>query len=216
MLESELALLSRHLRPAAYAAALFGFGIALSVPVVRLRLRAIQWLPVRLLGLVARLMGPRPTVARMAIVIWLFNSAVMFLCVAGGFHAAVPMVLCIWTGLNVAVASAHAARDGSAPWEAFARAGPDRWRPPRWLALAGGAAVLALELPCFWLSVAMGITLGLDVGQGGAAYLAALAPRAGLYAGLVVPALLVSALAESVAIRGANLPPTRSGSHPRR
>jgi len=200
--ESELALLSRHLRPAAYAAALFGSGIALSVPVVRLRLRAIQWLPVRLLELVAGLIGPQPAVARMALAIWLFNSAVMFLCVAGGFHAAVPVVLCIWTGLNVAVASAHAARDGATPWEALARAAPDRWTPPGWLALAGGATVLMLELPCFWLSVAMGVTLGLDVQQGGAAYLTALAPRAGLYAGLIVPALLVSALAESVAIRG--------------
>jgi uncharacterized membrane protein SpoIIM required for sporulation len=63
-----------------------------------------------------------------------------------------------------------------------------------------------LELPCFWLSVGMGIGLGRALSVPGA-YNAAnirqqLAPRIDAYWMIIVPILLVSAIAETIAIRG--------------
>ena len=198
--------LSRHLEPGAYAAVLFFVGLVLSVPVVRLRLRAIEWVPRMLLRLVVRLMGPSPAVTRMALAIWLFNSAVMFLCMASGFHPSLPAVLCIWTGINVGLMAFRAATEGEPALEALARPGAAAWRPPGWLAAAGGVLVLLIELPCFWYAVAMGVTLGWDVSQPATDYVEALAPRASVYLSVIVPALLLSAIAESLAIRGASTP----------
>ncbi len=140
---------ARHVAPAALAAVLFGVGLLLAGPVVRLRLRAVEWLPERMLRFVACLMGPRPGIVRTAVVIWLFNAAVMFLCMASGFHPAVPLFLCIWTGLNVGTVTLRAAAQDAPALEALARPAPGAWRPPGWLAVASGVLVLLLELPCF-------------------------------------------------------------------
>ena len=82
----------------------------------------------------------------------------------------------------------------------FARRAAGQWRPPAGLSMACGVLVLLLELPCFWYCIAMGISMGWAV-QGGTPYQTALASRAPAYASVIVPLLLVSALAESVTIR---------------
>ena len=136
----------------------------------------------------------------MAVVIWLFNSTVMFLCMASGLHALLPKVLGIWTGLNVGVLAAVAGQ-ADHPGFHLPTGGDAQWRPSPRVALACGLLVVALELPCFWYALGMGMSLAGQVGAG-AGYFSALQPRALAYACLILPALLVSAAAESVAIRG--------------
>lgn len=190
-----------HLPLAADAAMLFAVGVLLSFPVVRLRLRGVAALPRALLRLVLRLIGPDPTLARMAGVIWAFNSVVLFVDLASGFHPLLPALLCVWTGLNVGVMV------GMAPQEMRAlgagRPRPGRWTPPRGLASPCALLVPLLELPCFFYTVAMGINMGILVQSNALPYLPALAVRGRAYAAVIVPVLLASAIAEAIAIRGA-------------
>jgi len=202
----------RHWRLALGAAALFASGLLASVPVGLCRIRAVEWLPLKALRLVLKLMGPRPALWRMAALIWAFNSAAIFLYMASGFHPAPPMIFAAWTGLNVGlVLAASRRRDEGSAWELGRPLGG--WVPPAWLALACGALVVVLELPCFWYAIAMGISMGRGV-MNGLGYLDLLAPRALAYAAFIVPSLLVSAAAEAVAVRAGLTAEDASPGHP--
>jgi len=201
-----------HFRLALVAGILFAAGLLASVPVARYRLSALEWLPLRLMRLVMRLMGRAPALARMAIVIWLFNSSAMFVYMASGFLAAFPMIFAFWTGLNIGLMVAHAGGDGAPLFAEFARPDAGQWLPSKQLTAVCGAAVLLLELPCFFYALGMGMGLATHVQQAGARYAVALTPRASAYVCIIVPALLVSAVAESIAIRGAAGSARRGGS----
>ena len=188
-----------HWQTALGAAALFGLGLALSLPVSLLRLKFAEWLPVHVLRAVLRLMGPRPGLARLTAVIWTFNAVAMFVYMAGGFHPLLPTVFAVWTGLNIGLLLARERRGERDTFRRLARP-PGDWTPSPLLALVCGVLVLVLELPSFWYAIAMGISMGRHV-QGGADYLAELGPRAWAYVRLIVPVLLVSAAAEAVAVR---------------
>ena len=82
--------------------------------------------------------------------------------------------------------------------------GPDDWQPPRPLAIAGAVATALIELPCFFYSIGMGITLGEAVSRDQVSYLAGLETRAGVYVTIVLPLLFFSAICETIAIRGAS------------
>ncbi len=187
-------------------------GLFVAWPVVRYRLTGVAWLPRRIFRLVVRLMGPRPTLFRMALVIFLFNSIVMFLQMAAGFHSFVPKVLCIWTGMNVGVMMGFAGESAGMIRQAARRR--EGFIPPPALTLVCSLLVMLLELPCYFYALAMGMKLGHTVQGGQAAYAAALEPRAVAYLLFLAPALFVSALAESVSIRGAatgGVPPDQRG-----
>ncbi len=190
-----------HSPQAAQAALLFAVGVFLSWPVVRLRLRGVAVLPLALLRTVVRLIGPDPSVVRMAGVIWLFNSVAMFVDLAAGFHPFVPALLCLWTGLNIGVVIGMAPREMA--MLAAGHPGPGRWTSPPAVARLCGLLVLLLELPCLFYTVAMGISMGALVQSGTLHYLPALAVRGRAFACVIVPLLLVSAIAEAVAMRGA-------------
>ena len=152
-----------------------------------------------------RLMGRRPGLARMAGVIWVYNCAVMFLYMATGFHPILPHAFAAWSGLNIGLIMARAGDDQGHLFDRLASPADGRWRPSRALAGLCGALVLLVELPCFWYAVGMGVSLGREV-QAGGRYLAGLGVRTAAYGCLIVPALLASAAAESVAIRAASSP----------
>lgn len=194
-------LLVDHFRLALHAGLLFAVGLFVAWPVVRYQLTGVAWLPWRIFGLVVRLMGPRPSLLRMAGVIFLFNSIVMFVQMASGFHSFVPKVFGIWTGMNVGIMMGFAGdADGMIRRVARRRRG---WNPPPAVTLICSLLVMLLELPCYFYALAMGMRLGHTVQGGQAGYVAALEPRAIAYAAFLVPALFVSAVAESVSIRGA-------------
>ena len=189
-----------HLRLAVHAALLFAVGLFISWPIVHYRLRALARLPLAIFRFVLRLIGPRPSIARIAGVIFCFNSVAIFIDMASGFHPLLPKLLGIWTGANVGMVAGLARQEGLAePCEV----GAGQWVPPARLVALCGLLTLVLELPSFWFALAMGMSLGHEVQSGSAPYLSALAVRAGAYAAIVMPLLLLSALAEAVAVRGA-------------
>ena len=206
MIESLEYIFVHHFWAGVDGALLFVVGVFLAFPVIRYDLKAVQWLPARIFHGVMRLIGRRPSIARMTAVIWMFNSTAIFIYMSSGIHPLLPKIFGIWTGLNVAIVGATA-REESGEYADFGRAGPDQWQPPRALALVCAAAVLVLELPCFWFAIGMGMVLGNLLQAGPDAYLPTLAPRAAAYLQAIVPILLVSALAESIAIRASGRPP---------
>ena len=188
-----------HFRLALHAALLFAAGLFASWPVVHYRLRAVSWLPMAVLRMIVRAFGASPSVARMAAVIGCFNTAAIFLYMASGVHPLLPKAFGVWTGLNVGVVMGMG-RGVELMGRGAARQG--QWVPSRPLTAACGLLVMALELPSFWFSIAMGISMGQAVAGGGQPYWQAVAERAAVYAAVIVPTLLVSAAAEAVAIRG--------------
>jgi hypothetical protein len=193
---------TEHQKLALYAAFLFVVGLFLSWPVVHYRLRLFARLPLTVFRLVLRAVGPAPGVARLAGCIFVFNVTVIFADMALGFHPLVPKLLCIWTGMNVGILACM----GDAAGLAFPRGSAEgQWRPPPALAAASAFLVLLLELPCFWLAIAMGVSLGHAVARG-SDYLPALALRTQAYCTVIAPLLACSALAEAIAIRGASSP----------
>jgi len=190
----------QHFRLATHAALLFAAGLFASWPVAHYRLRWAAWLPERITRFVLLLIGPRPSILRMTGVIFAFNSTVMFLQMASGYHPFFPKLLGVWTGLNVGIMTAASARKGIQPDVLGVPEGG--WIPPRLLTLLCGVAVLALELPSYWFALAMGMSLGHNVQAAEVSYGDALLRRAAAYLAIIVPALLLSAIAESTAIRG--------------
>ena len=189
-----------HFRLALHAALLFAVGLFASYPVVKYRVRWLAAVPLALLRFVLRLIGPSPALARMAGVTWAFNSVVMFVYMATGFHPLLPKVLGVWMGLNIGTVI------GMAPdyeeLRTVSRPAAGQWAPPPGLARVCALLVPVLELPCFFYAVAMGMSMGQQVQSGALPYLSALAVRSQAYAALLVPILLASAVAEVTAIRG--------------
>ena len=191
----------KHLRLVLDAMLLFVVGLFVSWPVVHYRLHSVARLPLAVFRAILHVMGRSPSLLRMSGVIFSFNSLVMFLYMAAGFHPLLPMVLGICTGMNIGIIMGLGKRERETV--AAMRPGPGQWIPRPELAAVCAPAVLLIELPCFWLSIAMGISMGHAVQSGASTYLAALAVRSEAYVSVVLPLLLVSAVAETVAVRGA-------------
>ena len=189
-----------HLWVALYAALLFVAGALGAWPLVKFRLRGAAWLPEQLFKGILRLMGPHPSILRMTVVIFSFNGLVMFVTMASGFHPAVPQVLAVWTGLNVALMAAMSTSQKDLHRITNIREGD--WVPGSGLTLLCGLLVMTLELPCFWFAVAMGIRLGRQMQSNEISYGAGLEERAVVFVTVILPALFISAAAESISIRG--------------
>jgi len=188
-----------HARLILHAAILFAVGLFVAAPVVRYGVTAVAWPALAVLRALFRVLGPAPGIARTAAVIFGFNSSAIFLYMASGFHPIAPKLFAVWTGMNIGIIVGMA-RQGAVDVPCC-EPRPDQWRPSLGQAAACGALVLVLELTCFWTAIAMGMSMGKRV-LAGERYLAALAPRARAYFSVLVPLLFVSALAESVALRG--------------
>ncbi|MEW6441021.1 MAG: hypothetical protein AB1640_08820 [bacterium] len=190
----------QHLGPACWAALLAAAGCLLAVAVERLELERLLDLSMLLFRMALRLVG-REANARMAAAIFAFNGTAIFLYLACGFHPALPAAIALLTGFNVTAILLAVSRTAAASEESLPRTGGRRV-PGRNVTTLCGTAVLLLELPCFAFSVGMGIRLGQDVLAGRTGYLEGLALRAEAYAAVILPLLFVSAICETVAIRG--------------
>jgi len=191
--------LAQHFWPACEAALLFLLGALLAWPLLKTAPGLLSWFPRLVLGLVRKLIGARPGIGRMTVVIWGFNGTAMFLYMAAGFRPWLPEAVAVLTGFNIAAVMLWTAGGGEILEEPAAG---DGWVPGKALAGLCGLTVLLLELPCFWYAVGMGIRLGREVASGSVPYGQGLCIRAQAYAVVILPALLVSALCEAVAIRG--------------
>ena len=202
----------QHFDLACEAALLFLVGALLALPAARSGSALLTWLPLTLFRMVLRLLGEGPGAARLCLVIFGFNGTAMLLYMASGFRPAIPAAVSLLTGYNIAVILFLAGQRRDLGDLAISPAAG--WTPPRWLAGLCGLAVLVVELPCFWYSVAMGIGLGLEITSGRTDYIQGIAPRLHAYLRVLLPALLVSAACESIAIRGMSTHAPQSPSTP--
>ncbi|MBN1653941.1 MAG: stage II sporulation protein M [Deltaproteobacteria bacterium] len=189
-----------HFLSACVAALYFLFGAVAVLPMMRFNREGCRQAAEWILRALARLFGPKPGLLRIAFTIFLYNGAVMFLYMSLGVHPLLPKLVAVLTGFVLALCF-------SLPQEAqgllgFSSVGPSDWVPAPRLAILCGAATVLIELPCFFYSIAMGITLGQDLIGGNPGYLSGLITRAEVYLIVVLPLLLLSAVCETVAIRG--------------
>ncbi|HUT32270.1 MAG TPA: hypothetical protein VNE39_02215 [Planctomycetota bacterium] len=205
---ASLHLLLDHMWLGVAAALLFVAGLATAGPVVRHDYRALMDFPLAVLRLVLRLIGPELRAVRVFLVIFLFNASAIFLYMLSGVLVVVPAVVAFLTGVNIGVVmlkGGEIAVPGDDRPLASVLAPREPSHVPRWVGRCG-LLVLALELPSFWISVGMGIGMARKLtaaGQYTLANMGALVTeRVHAYWMIILPALLLSAFAETAAIRG--------------
>ncbi len=207
-LTQSLRLLYEHLGLGLVAALLFAAGLGTALAVVRGNVGWLMALPLWVVRQVLRVIGPAFPPLRVFLVIFCFNTVAIFLYMASGVLVVVPALVAFLTGLNIGVIVLRAGDvelpSGERPLAATMRPDDEVDVAP-WVSLCS-LAVLVLELPSFWLSVGMGIGMGREltkVGQYTLAHMGELlSARAAAYVSIILPILLVSALAETAAIRG--------------
>jgi hypothetical protein len=202
---SALHLLVDHVWLAVVAALLFMAGMATAAPVVRQDRRLLMAFPLWVVRVAMRLMGPEMPPLRVFALIFTFNGAAIFLYMLSGVLIVVPAAMAFLTGLNIGVVVLKA-RELVLPGTEPPASGPEEpTAAPRWASFCG-ALVLALELPSFCLSVGMGIGMARKLTAPGQYTIemvrALVAERIHAYWMIILPALLISALAETAAIRG--------------
>jgi hypothetical protein len=190
-----------HFIPAGKAALCFFAGALAVIPVVKLNRNACEIASSRLLRTVSKLFGRHPGPLRTALTIFLFNGTAIFVYMSLGINPVVPKVIAVLTGFTIALCFA-APQHVEGVFEFPVRRADD-WVPSTSLTIVCGIATALLELPCFFFSIGMGITLGKEVITHQTAYLSALETRAMVYATVVLPLLFLSAICETIAIRGA-------------
>ncbi len=189
-----------HFRLACLAALLFFGGLLLAYLVEKHDFTFLSWLPRQLFLLVRKLIGPHPGPLRLGLVIFCFNSLAICLYMASGFHPVIPAMISILTGFNIMMILLMVGDE--LQFSDLAMAPTSSWAPGSFVAALCGLAVLVLELPCFWYSIAMGISLGREILDGRVDYFQGICFRLQAYALVVLPALLVSAICETIAIQG--------------
>jgi len=207
-LASSLNVLAEHIWLGVVAALLFVAGLATAGPVVQRDHRWLMALPLAVVRLVLRLIGPQFRAVPAFVVIFVFNSVVICLYMLSGALIVLPGAMAFLTGLNIGVVTLKANEievpGGQGSLGALVATAEGR-EVPRWAGLCG-LLVLVLELPSFWVSVGMGIGMARKLSAAGAytlANLQALAiERLHAYWMTIIPALCLSALAEVAAIRG--------------
>ncbi|MFP4058344.1 MAG: hypothetical protein ACLF0G_15865 [Candidatus Brocadiia bacterium] len=207
-LNASLAVLRQHLGHGLVASVLFAAGLGTSIPVVRRNVRVLMAVPLWIVRQVLRVIGPKFPPLRVFLLIFCFNTIAIFLYMLSGVLIVLPAAIAFLTGVNIGVIVLKAGEvelpSGERPLAA-ALAHPEHLEVAPWVSLCS-LAVLVLELPSFWISVGMGIGMGRALSSPGMytweQIRLLVIPRATAYWTIIVPALFVSALAETAAIRG--------------
>jgi stage II sporulation SpoM-like protein len=192
--------LGEHLGPATWALGVFFVGFVLAFPVVRLEVTSLLALPRWFMRIARKHLGPGTNPTLLCLFIFAFNTSAILLYMISGGLVFLPMVFGLFTGLNVGAALLLEARepepDDTAPIE------PPHI-PRAWVGLCG-LFVVAVELSAFWLALGMGMKLGHLMRQEFTWQTFALesGPRLMAYFLVLTPALFVSAIAETAAIKG--------------
>ena len=193
--------LREHLGPATWAFAVFACGFVLAFPVVRYNVRSLLAFPRWLLRLARKYLRPELSPVLLCSFIFLFNTGAIFLYMMSGGLIFLPIVFDLFTGLNVAAVMLKDAEDAEDPRKP--EPAPDDPRKPRaWVGFLS-LFVIVVELGSFWLAIGMGMKLGHVMRDHFAweTFVRAAEPRALAYVVVLVPALFLSAMAETAAIK---------------
>jgi len=194
---------SQHLGAACLAALLFGLGSLLAWPAVRFGPSFLTGFPLALYRMILTLIGRNPSMSRMWWIIFGFNGAAMFLYMASGIRPVLPAAISLLTGYNITAILLLAGKEmGADHAEGEPETDVSAWVPGGLLTILCGMAVLVIELPCFFFSIGMGVSLGMEIEAGQILYTQGLSIRAHAYALILLPLLAASAACEVIAIRG--------------
>ena len=198
------------------SAAVFVIGFASAWVVVRSDIRFLIRPALWFLNTILSLVRRRRTFLFILCLIFGFNGTAMLLYMLSGIVPFLPAAICFLTGMNIAVAmlKGHTlpgvAKESPAPAEPMdgtlsEDASPAvESRPGQGCFLAiCFLLVAALELPCFWLAIALGTSMEFSgVGRlTQAGMLQVILPRVVAYLEVILPVLGVSAAIEALAIR---------------
>lgn len=200
LLADDVGFLTAHWKETFSAAVLFFVGVLGAAVVVKdddsLLVRANEWIVRQLL----RAFG-KGSSARIAAVIFALNGCAIFVYMMSGGLVVLPWVFALLTGLNVGLSTMRMRSEALASrFAEFAEEYPEE------LVKLCGVLVLLLELPCFWVSIGMGMRLGFDMtrsftwGQ----FERLSQQRVEAYLAVVLPLLAISAVCEAIAIKGAS------------
>lgn len=204
---------------ALYGMIAFILGAASAWIVIHWEVEPLERFALWLLKCVTWLVGQRPTMLRLFVIIWGFNSAAMFVYMCTGVWVVMPALVCFLTGMNLAIIFVRGPTVEGATLMAGPAAGITGVEDGPALSvgpLLCGLLVVLLELPAFWYSIGMGISLGHFVQEhfsladiilfrlSSPDFNDALSQRATAYLQVIVPVLCVSALAEAYAVREAS------------
>lgn len=194
-MSAALKTLWEHAGLAFWAMGIFFVGFALSFAVVKWHIQSLLAFPRFMLRLMKHYVTPRTPAVGLLGFIFLFNSIAIFIYMMSGGLVLLPLLFDLLTGLNVGVIMLIDTRGRTVEI-------PEQ-SPPGGLANFLTIFVLVVELTSFWLAIAMGMRMGqmLRVDFSWTNYLELARPRAVAYVMFIVPALFVSALAETVAIK---------------
>jgi len=182
------------------AALISGSGSVLAFFIVKQGNKWLIGLPLLLFQLVRILIGVHPGLLRFSMVIFGFNSTAIALYMSSGFHPFVPAMIALITGYNIMVILLMMGK--TLENDVMDMSPKATWAPGPVLTNFCGLAVLFLELPCFFYAIAMGISLGQQIMAGEVDYSQGMAIRLQAYAMVIVPALFISAICETIAIHG--------------
>lgn len=197
--------LSGHWLGAMAASIAFVLGAASAPFALRSGVKALTALPLWMLRRIAAAMSRRPPMWRLAVFIFAFNGAAMFVYLLLGLIPFMPAVMAFWAGMNVAVVMLKSGEEpmpAGPPQDSVTIGEGGGTGVGQALAAVCTVLTLCLELPCFWFTI--GMAQGMDYWAGTALepeHLADLRMRMMTYVRVVLPLLGVSALAEAYAVR---------------
>lgn len=198
-LEASLQTLAEHIGLGGWAMVMFACGFLLAFPVVRLDVRSLLALPRWLYRLGRKYLTPELSPVFLFAFIFLFNTTAIFIYMMSGGLIFLPIVFDIFTGLNVGVIMLKDAQEAmNEPLSA-----PTDMRSARaWVGFLCLFTVV-VELSAFWLAIGMGIKLGRQMRAefAWATFAEYAQPRVLAYVLVLVPALVLSAAAETAAMK---------------
>jgi uncharacterized membrane protein SpoIIM required for sporulation len=165
------------------SAVLFFVGFVASYPVTVRDVSLLTWYPLRVWRRVREMVSPDDAWLRLFVFLLSFNAASLLVNFLSGFLIFLPPVFAFFLGLNVGVIS-------------FKEAGATG------LVAIIGSPVAWLELPAAWISLAIGIQLGIATASNGVSGAVSVFPElAEVYVYVVLPLLIAAAVLEATLIR---------------
>jgi len=163
------------------SAGLFVSGLLLSLWVVKKQLRFLCWYPDWIWKKSKDFLNKRPSLIKIFSLIFLLNASSLFCNLISGFGVILPALFAILLGMNVGII---AYQEGGI----------------KALLLMFIAPHAIFELPAAWLSIALGIRLGLEMITPNANIRWIFYQNLSLYLRVILPLLFIAALLESALV----------------
>ena len=182
-----------HTWAAGGAALFFAAGAACGIPVLRRRIRFFLLMGESFVKILRQILEKRRATVLLGLFIFGWNGTVIFISMLTGLIPWLPIVMVFIIGLNVMVATLLGQEN--------MRREAIIVRPPSISARICSVITFLLELPCLWYSIGMGLMMRTNLariihGEG----IEDIRSRVLAYLTVILPLLLISALAEAHAV----------------